>query len=101
MPKKKAKKGEAPYWSKYFACKTLQTLIPLTMCGEPTKVRSAKWFHQNCPTLPSIFSSFTKTTMAIIFFPPLVFKYEEGEIAITSNDPLLELAKFYNYEGFS
>jgi hypothetical protein len=38
--------------------------------------------------------------MAIIFFSLLVFKYEGG-IAITTYDPLLELARFYNYEGSS
>jgi len=39
--------------------------------------------------------------MTIISFSLLVVKYEEGGIAITSYDPLFELAKFYNYEGFS
>jgi hypothetical protein len=47
------------------------------------------------------FSFFAKTTMTIIFFSMLVVKYKEGKIAITNYDLLFELAKFYNYEGFS
>jgi len=39
--------------------------------------------------------------MTIIFFFLLVVKYEEDRIAITNYDPLLELVKFYNYEGFN
>jgi hypothetical protein len=39
--------------------------------------------------------------MAIISCSLLVIKYEEGGIAITNYDPLLELTKFYSYEGFS
>jgi hypothetical protein len=47
------------------------------------------------------FSLFAKTTTTIIFFSMLVVKYKEGRIAITNYDLLSELAKFYNYEGFS
>jgi hypothetical protein len=47
------------------------------------------------------FSFFAMTMMAIIFFSPLVFKYEEGGIAITSYDLLLEFARFYSYEGLN
>jgi hypothetical protein len=39
--------------------------------------------------------------MAIIFVLLLVGKCEEGRIVITNYDPLLELTKFYNYEGFN
>jgi hypothetical protein len=39
--------------------------------------------------------------MTIISFSSLIVKYEEVGIAITNYDPLLELAKFYSYEGFS
>ncbi len=39
--------------------------------------------------------------MTIIFFLPFVVKYNEGKIVITNYDFLFELAKFYNYEGFS
>jgi hypothetical protein len=39
--------------------------------------------------------------MGILVFSLLVVKYEEGGIAITSYDPLLELAKFYSYESFN
>jgi hypothetical protein len=38
--------------------------------------------------------------MGILIFSLLVVKYEGG-IAITSYDPLLELAKFYSYESFN
>jgi hypothetical protein len=37
--------------------------------------------------------------MAVIFFLLLVFKHEGG-ITITTYGPLLELARFYSYEGF-
>jgi hypothetical protein len=49
----------------------------------------------------SPFSSFAKTMMTIIFFLSLVFKYEEGGIAITGYDLLFEPTRFLSYEGFS
>jgi hypothetical protein len=39
--------------------------------------------------------------MTIIFFLLLVVKYEEDRIPITNYDPLLELAKLYNYEDYN
>jgi len=39
--------------------------------------------------------------MTIILFLLLVVKYKEDRITNTNYDPLVQLAKFYNYEGFN
>jgi hypothetical protein len=83
-----------------FACKTLQALIPLTMHDEPTIVPTIKWLHQAVQyhhLLLTIFLFHQVYDGHHLFFATCF----QVRITVTTYDPLLELLRFYSYEGFS
>jgi hypothetical protein len=72
------------------------------MHGKPTTILATRWLNQAVQyhRLLLIIFLFCRDYDNHHLFVVIVVKCEGG-ITITSYDPLLELTKFYSYEGFN
>ncbi len=103
-PKEGQNRWKATYFSKYLRLQFLLNPNPPFHAWRTYNSPSCQMAPSSHPISLSTTNCFPlspRLWWPSFFFLLLVVKYEEDKIAIANYDPLLELAKFYNYEGFN